>query len=273
MKPLLNASFQMVAPAGQVCPVCGGVGEWYGERDGCTLRECIGGAITHAPVLLSWQWDSSEAYEKQYTTPGRYHVEMQRAALRATPLERDVEHLTAGLCRVNLLKQFLPNGGVLLDIGAGAGAFVAIASACGYTAMGLEPSELYSMAKDLGRKVEEGGWNDATGLHDAVFLHDVLEHVTQPYLCLYHLSKRLATGGLLVVEMPEWDTDETRSKQADYRHIKPLEHPVLYSEGAARFLFAAVGLRVESVFRPLRGRIGKIAFYLSKVEDVPGAST
>ena len=64
--------------------------------------------------------------------------------------------------------------------------------------------------------------------------------------------------------MPEWDCPESRREGLAFRHVKPLEHLVLYSEAAAVALFDRAELQVVALVRPLRGMLGKVAFYLRR---------
>ena len=49
-----------------------------------------------------------------------------------------------------------------------------------------------------------------------------------------------------------------------FRHVKPREHLVLYSEPAAVEHFRRAGLRIVHTLRPLAGTLGKIAVYLKR---------
>lgn len=236
-------------PAGKVCPLCGGPGEPWGEKDGYPLRQCCG-------ILLSWQFPDVESYERQYLTD--YHTEGQRRENQLPSLVRDTEHLTAARSRLDLLRLWKPDG-QLLDIGTGTGAFVAQATAYGYQATGYEPHfEMGEFARSLGRNVFTRNWRDVRSQWDVITLHDVLEHLTEPQACLVRLEQHLRPGGLIVVEWPEFDAPNP----AWGRHIRPLQHITLWSDYAARELFRRCGLTVEAAFRPMRGTLGKISYFL-----------
>jgi SAM-dependent methyltransferase len=253
--------------AGFRCPLCYRAGESIGERDGYVLRQCRGRGsyLPHAPILLSWQWDSVAEYEALYTQPERYHKEMQCSEGQPESWMRDAEHLAAARARLQFLQTLMPSGTVL-DIGAGTGAFVAMAQAFGYDAFGIEPSELANEAQKIGRTVKFGSWS-SLNIHDSadiVTLHDVWEHLVSPVYCLKYLARLLRPGGLIVVEIPEWDCPQARQQGVLWRHVRPLQHVFLPSDDAARALFAMAGLQVEAMMRPRRGQIGKIAYYLSR---------
>ena len=271
-------------PAGLYCPLCGRDGDLVGARDGYQLRECRGAASrcgggfdaqAHDPILLSWTYPSVEAYERLYTDPHRYHVDMQATESQLTSWERDQEHMTASAKRLDFLKALKPTG-TILDVGSGTGAFVAMANALGYEAEGIEPSELGEGAQGFGRKTTTGLWSQINTPEapefeamterdrwDIITLHDVWEHLTDPMECLWHLSAALKPGGLLVVEIPEWGCPDAHAKGMQWKHVRPLQHIFLPSDGAAQAMFRKAHLKVDAVVRPLRGMLGKITYYLS----------
>lgn len=252
MTLLLKRPVEVVKPAGQFCPLCGSVGKPWGEKDGYPLRECCG-------ILLSWQFASVGEYEAQYT--GAYHTTVQQQQGQPPSLTRDTEHLTAARCRLELLRQWVPPPATLLDVGCGAGSFVAQAQAFGYDAMGFDPCfDIGEFGRRLGRNIFTRGWRDVEdhAEENIITLHDVLEHLTEPQACLELLRRRLRPKGLIVVEMPEFQAP------GDWvRHIRPLQHVALYSDPAARELFRRCGLQVEASFRPCRGTLGKASYWLS----------
>lgn len=261
-------------PTGQFCPLCHRVGEICGARDGLyVLRRC-NGAGTHPCVLLSWQHACVAAYHEMYTDANFYHDQIQRERGERTMPERDVEHGTAAFQRCMMLRQYRDAGSAanraptVLDIGAGAGAFVAMAAAWGYGASGIEPNAcMVEAGRALGRDLHAGCWQDIVGYHDILCAHDVIEHLVAPLEFLCRLAEHLNPGGLIVLDTPEWGCPAARAQGVHWRHVRPLEHICLYSEGALRELCARAGLQVEGLHRPLGGKIGKMALYLRKEED------
>ena len=246
-------------PVGQVCPLCGGTGDGVGIVQGVCVRQCCG-------TLLSWAWTCEAEYNAFYADMTQFHEAQQAAEGHPSTVERDAEHLKAARSRVKLLSGMydLPYGTKLLDIGAGGGSFVAACKEVGWNVLGLEPcAALAHWARSQGRLVEYGGWQHLMGDWQVITLLDVLEHLTNPLACLCCLRAHLEPGGLLVVEMPEWESAQAKREGLAWRHVLPKQHVCLYSEMAARELFTRAGLAVEAITRPLRGRIGKIVYYLS----------
>lgn len=249
-------------PVGKVCPLCGCSGEPVGIVEGVCVRECCG-------VLLSWAWKSEKAYQAFYADISQFHEGQQESEGHPTTIARDAEHLRASRSRVKTLFGLygLPWGTRVLDVGAGGGSFVQACGENGLDALGLEPCAALALwARGQGRKVECGRLQDFGGEYDVITMHDVLEHLTEPEPSLCFLNLHLSHGGILVVEMPEWNCPQSKREHLRWRHVLPKQHVALYSDRAAQELFARCGLRVESLVRPLRGSIGKIAYYLSRAE-------
>ena len=243
----------MKRPAGEVCPLCGGEGNpsiFHGRH----IRECCG-------VLLAWPHQSRAAYEEQYASG--YHDEEMIRTQRKTFVERDAEYLVTAARRLQKIRLLYPNAFTLLDVGCGTGSLVANAPAYAFRSEGVEPSPVMTAwASRIGRKVSCGTWDEVEGLWDVVTLYDVLEHLLDPLAALEHLRARLRYDGVLVVEMPEFDAPD-----GDWtRHIKPAEHPCLYSCQAALTLFDRAGLRWDCIDRPLESSLGKVCFYLRPKE-------
>ncbi len=95
----------------------------------------------------------------------------------------------------------------LLDVGAHAGRFIAIARRVGWIAEGLElnPKTAAYAALHTGARVRQLNVHDADvepASFDAVTLTDVLEHVPQPLTVLSRAADLLAPGGWIAVKVP-----------------------------------------------------------------------
>jgi hypothetical protein len=248
-------------PVGEVCPLCGGEGEPLGTVEGVCVRQCCG-------TLLSWAWESEQAYLGFYQDIRQFHEGQQETEGHPTTIARDGEHLRASRSRVKILHALYPYsyGTRILDVGAGGGSFVKACSEVCIDALGLEPcAALAHWARQQGRTVECGGWQDVNEDWEVICLHDVLEHLTNPASCLCYLRAHLSEGGLMVVEMPEWESSQAKWENLRWRHVLPKQHVCLYSDRAAQELFKRCGLSVEAIVRPLRGTLGKITYYLGRV--------
>lgn len=248
---MLNST-EMNKPAGMFCPLCQCPGS-EGE-----LRECSSG---HPPVLLSWVWglgkESVAQYEAMYTDPTAYHLteQIEGGQKAYTDPERYQEAAIASVHRINFIHALIGTDRCqkIMDIGSGNHAFVRVCQLNYHEAYGIDPNP-------LSESCLAGGWEDVKGKYDIITMHDVFEHIIQPEACLLHLGDCLADGGMLVIEMPEY----LAPSRAWERHIRPRQHPVLYSREAAELLYARAGYYVTAFTRPLKSSLGKMSHYLLK---------
>lgn len=107
-----------------------------------------------------------------------------------------------------------PDGRRLLDAGAYIGVFVEVATAAGWQAMGVEPSE-WAAAEAQRRGLDvRVGTMDSVDLSDASFdvvtMWDVIEHVVDPAAELERARRLLRPGGWLVVHTMDIDAPIAR---------------------------------------------------------------
>lgn len=238
--------------------MCGRPGKPLSELS--VLRVCETG---HAPVALSWTWESVAEYEAWYADPTAYHVDEQIENGQPSCMARVFDSLDAAEERLQLLACYKPQRGLvkLLDVGAGNGAFVYAAKKAGYIADGVDPNPLAPF-------IYKGYWSSVTDWYGVITLHDVIEHLPDPRACLLHLQQNLAKGGVVVIQTPEWDGPDQRRAGELWRHIRPRQHLCLYSRGAAEQLYAECGLEVIGFHRPKRGAIGQMVHYVQKAGTV-----
>lgn len=249
--------------AGEFCPLCSGYGNLIGTKDSVLIRECSNG---HAPVLLSWAWNSESDYDNFYAEDGVYHQDEQKLCGQSSFWSRDTEHIKAAAVRLDTLNSVYGSltGKSIVDIGAGTGAFVVLAGSCGAHAIGFEPNgSIVVQANEIGRNIIRGQWNNVSTKYHIITMWDVFEHLTRPSKCLVHVQSKLLANGILVIEIPEWGCPEAIQYGIDWKHCRPRQHLFLPSNPAAIQYFESCGLKVEAIIRPLRGTLGKIQYFLS----------
>ncbi|NIT35893.1 MAG: methyltransferase domain-containing protein [candidate division Zixibacteria bacterium] len=100
-------------------------------------------------------------------------------------------------------------GGSLLDVGAGAGDYLAVVRALGWAAIGVEANDAAAAsARAAGLNVVTGNVAEAiaggsvTGPYDVIRMHHVLEHVTDPVGTLRLAATAAGRGAKLCVAVP-----------------------------------------------------------------------
>ncbi|HEY7054923.1 MAG TPA: class I SAM-dependent methyltransferase [Vicinamibacterales bacterium] len=118
----------------------------------------------------------------------------------------------------------------LLDIGAHAGRFIALARRAGWNAEGLElnPKTAAFASAASGGQVHQGNMHtfDPAGVtYDAITLTDVLEHVPEPRLVLQKARCLLAPGGWIAIKVP--NAPAQRIKERTRAIVRPGYKPSL----------------------------------------------
>jgi 2-polyprenyl-3-methyl-5-hydroxy-6-metoxy-1,4-benzoquinol methylase len=107
---------------------------------------------------------------------------------------------------LNMLKSRLKPEACILDVGAGTGDFLAMASSY-FKMKGIEPSPYLAerIQRRTGCKVFVGAFEDYDGKDefDAVVLMDIIEHTSDPRVLLKKVFKVLRSGGLLFISTVE----------------------------------------------------------------------
>ena len=109
--------------------------------------------------------------------------------------------------RCRQLRDNLPRGEAVLDLGAGGGEVVYVLRQLGFPASGIEPNAGYArFARErLQVPVTSGSWQEASIEPDslsAVTLFHVMEHLDSPLQAMHLIRGWLRTGGLLWIEVP-----------------------------------------------------------------------
>lgn len=126
-----------------------------------------------------------------------------------------------------------------LDVGAGSGETVAVLKEMGVEAAGLELShascafakEQYSLT--LIRKTLAAFAQEENGKYDAISFFGVLEHLSDPMEALSISKRLLRPRGLLIAQVPNFDSFSTRVQSAFpksvIRHAEPIGHMMLFT--------------------------------------------
>lgn len=157
--------------------------------------------------------------------------------------------------KLNLIKKVTGvKKGILLDVGAGTGAFAFKMQQAGWNVTGLEPDEIAraNAFKNYKLQLEEsGGINSLPdNTFDAITLWHVLEHVHDLHGYLQKFFKTLKPGGRLVIAVPNhtsYDSNVYKQYWAAYDVPRHLYH---FSPKSMGILLEQKGFEVES-FKPM----------------------
>lgn len=219
------------------CPSCrseSGDDLALGDR---VLRRCRSCGLVHASEYA----DPEEVYRAGYFTDpdGDFGLDV---------LDEQFQRFLhfAGDARMRWLAEVAAPPGRLLDVGCGSGEVLAAAARAGWEASGVEPiAESAEIARSRGLDVRPTTL-EASGLpgrsFDVVSAFHVVEHLTdaQPFIELLVAYTR--PGGVVVVEVPNWDAQHRRSRGAAWPHLRPLEHVAHYTPQTLRTLLERAGL-------------------------------
>lgn len=187
------------------CPLCGAPfagAQPVLEAHGITLLDCQNCGLTYTREVME---ESADA--------GRYRASALDEALIALRLSApylELETARAGYY-LDRLASHQAQGGRLLEIGSGFGTLLVEAGRRGWKALGLEPGRLGASAtRRRGATVVEGYFPqdlpDPAARFEAIAALDVLEHIASPLPFLADIRDRLAPGGLLFIQVPNWDS-------------------------------------------------------------------
>lgn len=143
-------------------------------------------------------------------------------------------------------------GGRLLDIGAGSGILVEVATSLGYRAEGIEPSEwMVRSAAAHGLKIQAGilPHEEITGPYDVVTLVDVIEHVSDPVELLVQAGTVLASDGIGLVITPDVASVAARVMGKHWWHYR-MAHICYFERQTLLAALRHADLEPIAIFRP-----------------------
>lgn len=194
-------------------------------------------------------------YSALYTQGDTYHQERRGQ----TPYYERFEHdVAVGDIRLERHLRSLR----WLDVGCANGGFLtSVRERLHAQVEGIEPNPHMAAwaRRQTGATVHES-WETVSGVFDFISYHDVIEHVPDPVGELTRAGNSLAPRGLLILDTP--DAEHFTPDLMTSHHMKPQEHLWFFREVDLRRVVQCTGLLVESVERPIPG---KLVIYARKV--------
>lgn len=142
-------------------------------------------------------------------------------------------------------------GGALLDIGCGTGAFLNTMQAAGWNTTGLEPdetarkkaAELYNLQPQSPEKLFQLQLQS----FNAITMWHVLEHVHELHAYIKQLSLLIAPGGKIFIAVPNYLSGDAQLYNEYWAAYDVPRHLYHFSPASMRQLIAGYGLSVKAV--------------------------
>jgi 2-polyprenyl-3-methyl-5-hydroxy-6-metoxy-1,4-benzoquinol methylase len=153
--------------------------------------------------------------------------------------------------RVSHWARLKPDGTSVLEVGCGPGLMLAAFHRRGWRVFGVERNEV---AAENARQTL-GSDTIATSLEglpadvhfDLIVLFQVLEHIGEPVTLLRKCAKRLAPGGVLIANVPNFSSWQSRFAGAKWMHLDVPRHLVHYTPESMRHTLKCAGLTLSSL--------------------------
>jgi 2-polyprenyl-3-methyl-5-hydroxy-6-metoxy-1,4-benzoquinol methylase len=236
------------------CVTCGGArSRPIHTKFGMHIVECPGCGLRFVSPRhdreVVWQRYSADYFLKEYLPSQR--------ALFGGRLNPDALTKDYG-ATLDLLESQLGGPGRLLDVGAGAGLFVAAARQRRWKATGVELSETaVKFGRDvLGVDLHAGTAESIAAIEerfDAVTMFDVIEHLYDPVSVLRAARSILRPGGVVMISTPNYDALSRWALGADWAILSPLEHLYYFSGRSLTAALRAAGFTAPSIHQRHRG--------------------
>jgi 2-polyprenyl-3-methyl-5-hydroxy-6-metoxy-1,4-benzoquinol methylase len=204
-----------------------------------------------------------------YSDPGRYYEESVSVGYGSFPDRFAHDRAIAEVRLKNMRRVFENPTGKVLDVGCGNCALTSALREAGYDASGVDldswshyQSKAYSLIDGVESVCGDYLDYDDNARFDVVMFTDSFEHFLFPKSYAAKTINLLNDDGLVVLEMPDIDSEGWRSGGIKWRHVKPREHPFLYNEDHIRNLFDPEYTEVVQVIHTIPGRA---VYYLRKI--------
>lgn len=220
----------------RACPLCGGT---HGGRVWETVDAIATRCARCGTAYLSYRSDRADAIARE-TYEQLYGDDEAVSDLTAMSYETALRRF-----------QTYRHTGRILDIGCGAGAFLAVATRAGWEAVGTETASTAGvLGKAAGATVLHGG--SASALLpdeslDVVTMWEVIEHVENPLELASEARRLLRPGGLLFLTTPNFASLQRHLLGRRWPRFH-LEHLSYFDQGTLSRLLERAGLLVRTAY-------------------------
>ncbi|MCX8043026.1 MAG: class I SAM-dependent methyltransferase [Desulfobacterota bacterium] len=150
------------------------------------------------------------------------------------------------------INKYVPSRGKLLDVGAAAGTFMAVARRDGWEVSGCEPNTWFCQwgKEHYGITIDQGtlfNQKYPENFFDVITLWDVIEHVTDPLSLVAACARLLKPNGLFVCTYPDIGSWIARLMQRRWVFLMSV-HLYYFTKTTIRSLLQRCGFKVERIF-------------------------
>ncbi len=182
-------------------------------------------------------------YPQDYA-PFRPAIEDERWALMRWMRRRKLQRRRALVERYSRTRR-----GRVLDVGCATGLFLHEMSQAGWHAQGVEltPGAAEYARSRFGLEVFTGQLEEASlpeATFDAVTFWDVLEHTFSPRRTLERSAALLKRGGIVAINIPNWESIERRVFGAQWIGLDPPRHLYVFPRATLTALLEQTGFEV-----------------------------
>lgn len=165
--------------------------------------------------------------------------------------------------KVNIIEQYQPSKGSLLDIGAGTGHFGAIALKNNWQVTGIEPNQgARKSATEKGITFVEQIQDLESNTFDVITMWHVLEHVPELNEQIAQLKRVLKPNGTLIIAVPNFKSFDAKYYKEFWAAFDVPRHLWHFSKTAISKLFQQQNMKVVEIL-PMKWD----AFYVSLLSE------
>lgn len=151
--------------------------------------------------------------------------------------------------KINIVEQFQPKKGKILDIGAGTGDFLVTAKQHGWDITGLEPNEkAKSIAQNKGVKFLENLAAIPDATMDVITMWHVLEHVPDVEAQIAELKRIVKPDGTIIIAVPNYKSYDAQHYGKHWAAYDVPRHLWHFSKKAIEVLFSRQDMQLIKIF-------------------------
>lgn len=148
--------------------------------------------------------------------------------------------------RVRIISEFVKTGSVL-EVGCSTGLMLSLIKERGWQVMGIEPSNTAAkIAKKKGIKVIARKFEQVRikNKFDLIMFNHTLEHLEDPYSVLKKAASLLRKGGLIYIDLPNFDSVAAKLLKGKWGLLLPEEHLWHFTQVSLDRLLTKLGFEI-----------------------------